>query len=222
LAIVNGAALSGPLEIASRYSKSTPHRLASMQAACELIEIEGVEGDVVECGVWKGGNIMLARMICPERICWLFDTFAGMTEPGPHDKKKSGRMAAEIMALKPDKRMSYASIEEVRDGFHREGLLDLTRLRFVQGDVCDTLKVPENIPERIALLRLDTDWYESTKASLEVLYPRLEIGGIMIVDDYGHWMGARKAVQEYFVRNGWSSTKFQEVDYSAVMMVKDK
>jgi O-methyltransferase len=75
------------------------------------------------------------------------------------------------------------------------------KIIFIQGDVAVTLEVPNNLPEGIAVLRLDTDWYESTKKELEILYPRLSVGGVLLVDDYGHWVGAREAVDEYFKRH---------------------
>ena len=77
--------------------------------------------------------------------------------------------------------------------------IDIASLKFIKGDVCETLKEPDNVPDQISVLRLDTDWYESTKAELEILYPKLSNKGVLIIDDYGHWEGARKAVDEYFL-----------------------
>jgi O-methyltransferase len=90
----------------------------------------------------------------------------------------------------------YASLDDVKANFRSAGLLD-DNIIFIQGDVAVTLEVPNNLPERIAALRLDTDRYESTKKELEILYPRLSIGGVLIIDDYGYWAGAREAVDEY-------------------------
>ena len=75
-----------------------------------------------------------------------------------------------------------------------------SQIHFIKGDVAETLENNSNIPNKISLLRLDTDWYESTKKELEVLFPRLVSGGVCIVDDYGHWNGARKAVDEYLAQ----------------------
>lgn len=221
---MNGVAVhSGPTPLvrAMKYSKATPQRLAAMQAAVELIDKHHVEGDIVECGVWRGGHLILARILSPTRTCWAYDTFAGMPEPGPYDKKKSGVKATDILARKPQKRMSYASFEEVRNNFSVEGVLDHELVKFIIGDVTQTLLKEINLPVKIAILRLDTDWYESTKIEMEVLYPRLVEGGILIVDDYGHWMGARKAIQEYFAAHGWDAKKLKPIDYTAVMMVKE-
>lgn len=93
-------------------------------------------------------------------------------------------------------------------------------LEFVIGPVEETLIT--KVPERIALLRLDTDWYESTRAELEYLYPRLVVGGVLIVDDYGHWKGARKAVDEYFAALGNDAPLLNRLDYTGRMAVRCK
>lgn len=204
------------IEIAGRYSKSTKERLAAMAAAVRRIDAEGIEGDIVECGIWLGGNIILARKLSPQRTCWLYDTFSGMPEPGPFDVKRSGVRAIDRYAGKIGK-WTAASIDEVRRALKETETLDEARVRFIEGRVEDTLKDQANIPDKIALLRLDTDWHASTKVELEVLYPLLVPGGILIVDDYGHWQGARKAVDDYFAGCG---PTMQPIDYTAVMMVK--
>jgi O-methyltransferase len=92
--------------------------------------------------------------------------------------------------------------------------------RIVQGDVVQTLRHEANLPEEIALLRLDTDWYASTIVELKVLYPRLAIGGILIVDDYGHWQGSKKAVDEYFADKPETWETVERIDYSAISMTR--
>ena len=182
-----------------KYTKSSEARLAAMCDCLLAIERERVPGDVVECGVWRGGNIILARKLAPERLCWLFDTFSGMTEPTALDIKPNGARAIDAFRAKTAARpWAAAPLDEVRGYFEETGTLDDERLRFVVGPVEQTLRDPEHLPERIALLRLDTDWHASTKIELEFLYPRLVPGGFLIVDDYGHWLGARKAVDDYF------------------------
>jgi predicted O-methyltransferase YrrM len=91
------------------------------------------------------------------------------------------------------------------------------RMRFVVGDVADT--VPREAPERIAILRLDTDWYASTRHELEHLYPRLAVGGVLIVDDYGHWEGARLAVDEFLERTS-APILLNRIDYTGRIGVK--
>lgn len=196
------------IEIVLPYTKTSRERLAAMAKACQQIEADELEGDVVECGVWRAGNIILARMLCPERVCWLFDTFEGMAGVSSWDVTRGGITIEEGKAA--------VSLDEVKNNFTATGTFDADKLRFVQGRVEKTLRKGKNLPKRIALLRLDTDWYWSTRAELEALWPRLVPGGILIIDDYGHWLGARKAVDDYFRR----SIPLQRIDYTAVMAVK--
>jgi hypothetical protein len=108
------------------------------------------------------------------------------------------------------------SLEGVKAMMRKTGY-PIERIHFMVGRVEDT--VPEGAPEEIALLRLDTDWYESTSHELRHLYPRLAPGGVLIVDDYGHWDGCRRAVDEYFSEAA-SSVLFTRVDYAARMAIK--
>lgn len=201
------------------YSKASIERLSHMRDALIRVDAEGIEGDVVECGVWRGGHIILARLVSPDRRCWLYDTFAGMPEPGPHDRKRSGNKPPPNKAL--SKKWTAASEGEVIDNLRRTDTFDPSRLRFIRGDVRDTLMETGNWPDKIALLRLDTDWYESTKVELEILWPRLEVGGELIVDDYGHWLGARKAVDDYMTQHVPDyRDRLRQIDYTAVALRK--
>lgn len=207
------------VEIAKRYSKASIERLSHMEAALRRLDRLGIEGDVVECGVWRGGHIILARLVSPARRCWLYDTFEGMTAPGPHDRKRSGDKPPPEKAL--SKSWTMASVDEVVENLRCTGTLDRNLTQFVVGDVAQTLDVPSNLPDRIALLRLDTDWHDSTKKELEVLWPRLVGGGELIVDDWGHWLGARKAVSDYFaVVLPDFKKRLLYIDYTAVAMTK--
>jgi O-methyltransferase len=201
-----------PVDIAKRYSKASHRRLHAMQLALQSLDHQHINGDIVECGVWRGGHIMLARIVSPQRTCWLYDTFTGMTAPGPFDRKRSGDVPPPNKAL--SKKWTAASLAEVIDNFKTHDLYDGDKLKFIVGDVAQTLLCPKNLPDKIALLRLDTDWYASTKIEMEILFPRLVPGGILIVDDYGHWMGARKAVQDYL---GERIKQLIPIDYTAVM-----
>ena len=207
------------LAIAAPFTKTGPERMAAMVDAVRMIDDDQIAGDIVECGVWRGGNIMIARKVSPDRTCWLFDTFTGMTRPGEFDVSRTGGFAVD----RYEKHMASgegwceASVAKVIECMRATGTYDLSKLRFVVGDVEQSLIVKSNIPDKIALLRLDTDWYASTLIELEILYPRLESGGVLIVDDYGHWPGAKKAVDEYFDGTG---VTFDYIDYTAIMMVK--
>ena len=183
------------------YTMTDPHRMWTLLRAVDYIDAQGLAGDIVECGVWRGGNLMLAKerrkgRDIPRKI-YGFDTFEGFTEPTDVDVNTDGRSAVALYRVDdPDIRRVRASLQEVTDNLRRVSLFgDDIVLR--KGRVEETL-VGDDIPENIALLRLDTDWYQSTKVELEVLYPRLVQGGVLILDDYGSWLGSKKAVDDYF------------------------
>lgn len=183
-----------------RLSTSSEERLFATIMACRHVVEHDIAGDFVECGVWRGGNSILAaevfRNLNSNKRVWLFDTFTGMTQPTAVDINYRGEQAQEKLRSAGGN-WCYSPIEEVQSNFAAVGLLG-PQVKFIKGDVAQTLMQTENLPESIAVLRLDTDWYESTRVELETLYPRVTRGGILIVDDYGHWGGARKAVDEYF------------------------
>lgn len=189
----------------NRLTMVTVPRLINTVKSCNYVVKNKIPGDFIECGVWRGGNGILAKKIfeylgCNKNI-WMFDTFQGMTKPTSIDVTSKNKDSAEKKFLQTQKdthnEWCYASLEDVKKNCLDAGL-NLGSFKFVKGDISETLKLPENIPELISILRLDTDWYESTKTELEVLYPNLSERGVLIVDDYGHWEGSRKAVDEYF------------------------
>ena len=162
-----------------------------------------IEGDVVECGVWRGGcSIAMAlalKQLKSSKKVILFDTFGGMTKPKEIDKDRFGQSAIDTyfdLKRENHNEWAYASIEDVRQNFITHKCIE--NVSFVKGDVLDTLQNPINLPNSISLLRLDTDWYESTKKELDVLYPLLQSKGVLLIDDYGWWDGSKKAVDEYF------------------------
>lgn len=133
---------------------------------------------------------------------YLYDTFAGMTQPTIADKADNELAMAKWTALQREthNEWAFSPLDEVRGNMMSTGYPQ-ERIRFIQGPVEETLLVNENLPDQIALLRLDTDWYESTKLELEVLYPRLVNGGVLIIDDFGDWEGSQKATEEYIEKN---------------------
>ena len=191
--------------IHNKYTMTSPQRLINTLKSCQYVVKNNIPGDFVECGVWRGGNGILAKKIFEylgsNKNVWMFDTFQGMTAPTSVDVAAKTQLAAESHFLESQKdthnEWCFASLKDVRKNCLDAGL-DINSFRFIEGDVCETLKTPKNIPDEISVLRLDTDWYESTKAELEVLYPKLSDRGVLIIDDYGHWEGAKKAVDEYF------------------------
>lgn len=188
------------------YTMTGIAKLHALITATRYIHDHRVPGAVVECGVWRGGSMhAVARTLDlagdHSRDLYLFDTFEGMTPPSEHDRRHDGRTAEQLLATSDRSSAVWAcaSLEDVRQGFAQVPY-PAERIHYVQGPVEET--VPERAPERIALLRLDTDWYASTKHELEHLYPRLVSGGVLIIDDYGYWKGARKATDEFLERTG--------------------
>lgn len=187
-------------EIAREYSMVNKDAMYALYSAVRHVLDREIPGDFVECGVWRGGSsllvaLILARRGVTDRAVYLYDTFEGMSTPTDVDVDYHGVPAAETMERNRDETgWCYASLEDVQATFAAHEFP--FEVRCVQGDVVETL--PTVQPERVALLRLDTDWYESTMAELVHLYPKLSPGGVLIVDDYGHWEGARRATEEYF------------------------
>lgn len=193
------------LKSVSDFTMTSIERQVSMIRAVHYIIENGIVGDFVECGVWKGGSSMLAALILlakkeSHRNIWLYDTFSGMTEPKDIDRDFTDEPASNLLQSQLERKMdsviwAICSKESVQSNLHSTGY-NPDNLKFIVGAVENTL--PANRPEKIAFLRLDTDWYESTYHELKHLYPLLEPGGILIIDDYGHWKGAKKAVDQYF------------------------
>ncbi len=189
---------------AHHLSMVSDERLFATILACKHVIEQEIPGDFVECGVFRGGNAILAKMMFDaygvDRKVWLFDTFLGMTEPLDVDVDSSSGAPAiehyEKMKRGGHNDWVYCPLDQVQANFANARLLD-EKVIFVQGDVLTTLD-SEPLPTAIAVLRLDTDWYESTKKELEVLYPRVTTGGALLIDDYGHFQGAQKATDEYF------------------------
>ena len=195
------------IERALPFTMTGIPRLQSLVDSVRYCVRRGVPGDFVECGVWRGGSILAILLTlldegAADRDVWLYDTFEGMTEPTDADRsdfhQDTGREYWEKAEGRPWPEWfgeDVFSEEIVRENVAAAGYPE-DRLHFVKGPVEET--IPGSSPDRIALLRLDTDWYESTRHELVHLYPRLADGGVLILDDYGHWKGARKAVDEYF------------------------
>jgi O-methyltransferase len=190
------------------YTRTSKDKLHALISSTRYISRHGIEGAVVECGVWRGGSMhAVARVLDGlgdhSRDLYLFDTFDGMTEPTEKDLRTGDqRSARELMDVseKATKGIwAYASLEDVQAGFETVPY-PAERVHYVQGKVEDT--VPGQAPEQISLLRLDTDWYESTRHELDHLYDRLVPGGVLIIDDYGSWQGSAQATDEFLERTG--------------------
>jgi O-methyltransferase len=190
------------------HTMTSPERIYSLVEAVNYIEKNHIEGDIVECGVWRGGSMMAVAEILKKhnsfsRQLYLYDTFEGMPEPTEKlDITIHGQDAASLLKQDDNKETNpvwaFSTLDTVRNGMSTTGY-PANKITYVKGKVEET--IPGIIPREIAILRLDTDWYESTRHELIHLFPLLTMGGVLILDDYGHWQGARKAVDEYFEKN---------------------
>jgi O-methyltransferase len=210
---------------AAPFTMTSIERMYALYQAVRHIEAAGIDGDIVECGVWRGGSSLLAALTLralgnTSRTLWLYDTFEGMSEPTERDVAIDGERMPDVWDRHREDHESgllcYSTLDEVRSNM-ATAELPADRLRFVKGKVEDA--IPGEVPERIALLRLDTDWYESTRHELDHLYPRLAPGGVLIIDDYGHWQGARQAVDEYIADHD-IAILLSRIDYTGRMGVK--
>ncbi len=172
-------------------------------AVAKYVAVNGVEGDIVECGVWRGGcSIIMAETLkyygCLNKKVFMYDTYAGMSEPSERDfpigSTESPHPHWKELNKDTHNAWFYAPIEEVKRNANAADYPS-DNFVFVKGKVEDTL--PGVIPCAISVLRLDTDWYRSTYHEMEHLFPRLSIGGVLIVDDYAAYAGAKNAVDDY-------------------------
>ncbi len=199
-------------EFVAYYNRCQPHTMVDLQkchslycAARYVIEHD-IPGDLVECGVWKGGCAMLMAMVAATRNArrglYLYDTYAGMTCPNEHDVRQNGEPAAskwQANQAEDHNEWCFAPLHEVQANMATTGY-DPQLIHYVKGPVEET--IPENVPEQISVLRLDTDFYESTYHELVHLYPRLAVGGVLILDDYHCWQGQERALKRYFAEQG--------------------
>jgi hypothetical protein len=220
------AAFAPILEQSRRFTMTSVERMYALYKAVEYIELARIPGAIVECGVWRGGSMMIALATLvmlgkTDREIYLFDTFEGL--PRPDDDKDIDILGNRaINGWLPHSRgneqsnWAYASLDDVRANVAKTGY-PAERIHFIKGMVEDTL--PAQAPDKIALCRLDTDWYASTRHEMSHLYPRLAVGGTLIIDDYGHFRGARDAVDEYLSETE-TPLLLHRVDYSGRVGVK--
>lgn len=190
------------------FTMTSPERLYGLIEAVRYLESNEVAGNFVECGVWKGGSMMavaltLKKLGSTNRQLYLYDTYEGMTAPTAADLSYQGEGAAELLQKESGQKedsviWAYSSLEQVRENVLSTGYPE-SHIHFIQGDVLQT--IPDKVPDSIALLRLDTDWYESTRHEMIHLYPLLVSRGVLIIDDYGFWRGSRQAVDEYIAEH---------------------
>jgi|694.fasta_scaffold15200_3 O-methyltransferase len=221
-----------------KYTMTTDLRMWYLICAFYWVVNKNVKGDFVECGVWEGGNLILLQNLLEKnninsKRIYGFDTFDGMVEP---TLENDGLQAYNefLYTKKNNLKWCYASLDKVKNNFNENTscakkekiynqVLDkkvvdrISNLNLIKGKVEDTLLDYANIPSDISILRLDTDFYKSTKIELEVLYKNLSYNGILIIDDYGTWKGSKKAVDEFFCN---TNIKFFYVDEGCRFLIK--
>lgn len=213
------------IQTCSPYTMTSVERQAALLNAVEYVSTNNIPGSFVECGVWKGGSSLAAALKFTEmsdiRDIYMFDTFEGMSAPTDDDMDLNGKKA-DVLLSKEEKSSGssiwcVAGINTVKETMRLAVSYPDEKIRLIKGKVEDTLQ--ENSPSSISILRLDTDWYESTRYEMETLFPNLSIGGVLIIDDYGHWQGAKKAVDEYLKANGIKML-LNRADYTGRVGVK--
>lgn len=212
------------LQAVAPYTMVGPERLANVYEMAQRAEATGLDGAFVECGVWRGGCVAIMAQVAERaghgRKTWLFDSFEGLPEPDERDGAEAHQYAAGRMggALKPiDQCVApMTAVHELL--FERLGL-DPAPIEIVKGWFQDTLPEARARIGPIALLRLDGDWYESTRVCFEALYDQVVPGGIVIIDDYGHWEGCRKATDEFMAARGIQAPLIA-IDYTGRYFIK--
>ena len=187
------------IELGLRYSMASWERIFANTQAIRHIVRAGLEGDVVECGVWRGGSMMamaqtLLNLEDASRDVHLYDTFSGMSAPVSQDGTFAQAKFKELQTGENQSNWCQTGLKEVQANLDQVAY-PKEKIHFIQGKIEDT--VPAHLPEQISLLRLDMDWYEPTLHALKHMFPRLQSNGVIIIDDYGHWEGCRRALDEY-------------------------
>ena len=213
------------INISSKFSMTGHQRMHLLSQAILNVKLKNLDGDFVECGVWRGGNILLYKLLNDfyglNKTIFAYDTFEGMTAAEDVDIDLDGNSAnKQLLKNKKSENLdnihAFSTINSVKKNISE--YTNLKNINFIIGPVEKSLLLEKNLPKKISILRLDTDWYASTKIELEILYPRLVRGGVLIIDDYGHWQGSRKATDEYF----FSEKKWLHVcDYTCRYIIKD-
>lgn len=206
----------GIVHVVRPYTLLSRERIQNVLDCIEQLEKDKIEGDLVEIGVYKGGVIMAMALKCQQlnsnRKIYAYDTYEGMTQPTENDIDCNFLPASDMMH--ESKIMCYSSLEETKRNVEKT---EYNNVVFCKGDIVKT--DTSTIPQTIALLRLDTDWYESTTFELQHFEPHVPKKGFVIIDDYGHWQGSRKATDEFLSKN--PSIHPIPIDYTGVYWRKE-
>lgn len=206
------------------YTMVGYQRLSNVYELSNLIEKNKTAGAFVECGVWKGGCAAVMAYVAQKfgsgRKTWLLDSFEGLPEPTAED----GKIAKDYAMNKVEGNLKtinkcVGTIKDAEDILFKILKLDKKNIEISKGWFQDTLPKDKEKMGKIALLRLDGDWYESTKCCLENLYENVIIGGYIVLDDYGHWEGARRALDEFFAEKKIKPDLIK-IDYTGIYFIK--
>ncbi|MDR1896887.1 MAG: TylF/MycF family methyltransferase [Prevotellaceae bacterium] len=208
------------------YTLTSIERMYALYQAVKYVVQQQLDGDFVECGVWKGGSSMLMAatlnyLKCYTKKIYLYDTFEGMAKPTAQDIDYAGVNASvQLKNAEQNKKTNniwaYCSLEDVKHNFEKINYPS-ENLLFIKGKVEDTIATNQH--KVISILRLDTDWYESTYHEMVYLYPSLISKGVLIIDDYGHWQGARGAIDKYCMENKLPIL-LNRIDYTGRIAIK--
>jgi hypothetical protein len=197
-------------KVVQPYTLLSPERAQNLYRLARRIERERVPGDVIECGVCNGGSAALLASSATrsrlKRTVWLLDSFQGMPDITPEDGVAFGGRTAESHVGQ-----EVGDIDRVKEVLRQVGA-DMNRVRILPGWFRDTFA--SVTATQIAILNIDADWYQSVKLCLDTFYDRVVAGGFVSFDDYGHWPGCRKAVDEFFEKRKLLYELVQ-VDYTA-------
>ncbi len=203
-----------------------PHeRIVSLIRSIDYIVKNNIPGDIVECGVWRGGSMLSVAIALNKngdlsRDLYLYDTFEYFKDIATSDNDIDYKGASGNEELKNLNSQPYFTTDVSKDdviGTIISSGYPIRKIVCVKGKV--EVTIPGTVPGKIALLRLDTDMYSSTKHELEHLYPLLSDNGVLIIDDYGHWGGVKQAVDEYFKTNNIHIFMHRD-DYSCRTIIK--
>jgi len=207
------------------YTMTSLERMYALYQATKYIVNQRLPGSFVFCGVWRGGSAMVSALTLRKigdtsQMLYLYDTYAGMTRPTADDRRLSDNKLVEPIWCRQQRddhnEYAYAPLDEVKKNMNRTGYPD-DKIKYIKGRVEET--IPAILPETIALLRLDTDWYQSTYHELKHLYPLLVRHGVLFIDDYGHFTGARKAVDQYLHEEA-ETVLLNRIDHTGRMGIK--
>ena len=203
------------IDVCMKNTMVDKNHLLYLDKILYYINRNNIIGSIVECGVWKGGCCMFMAYCQKKyskrlRNIYMYDTYTGMTLPNTDkDGEKSldiyNKINNNLYKRDYDKwhnenKWAYAPLDFVKNNMLLVNY-DNDKIHYIKGDVCETLKNKDNLPEKISILRLDTDWYESTKIEIHVLFPLVSINGFIIIDDYYVWKGSQIATDEFLINN---------------------